>query len=273
MPTDVLKRNFAGALLSPSTPATPGQSARGRDLLERAARKAEAVTENRDRTHKQAQEVLADLGRAAEVLHDAHDPEEARAFYLLASRLRYETGQHERTLALFDRSLALDPSSTDAWLEYLNYVTYIPNPDLMVADYRRMQPPARYACLSVLFQAASSLAKPDRELFLLSMSAAVDAGGDSVDVGLWFGDMGLREEKNGSTELALSWMRRAVSTGHARPEVADRLSIWLLKSGAVDAAAQALAVINHALSSSIESATVSDRLTKRKARCEKVIAS
>lgn len=113
--------------LPPSTPATPGHSAKGRDLLERAARKAEAVTENRDRTQKQTQEVLADLGRAAEVLHDAHDPEEARAFYLLASRLRYEKGQGERTLALFDRTLTLDPSSTDAWLEYLDYVTYVPD--------------------------------------------------------------------------------------------------------------------------------------------------
>ena len=261
------------APLPPSTPATPGHSAKGRDLLERAARKAEAVTENRDRTHKQTQEVLADLGKAAEVLHDAHDPEEARAFYLLASRLRYETGQHERTLALFDRSLTLDPSSTDAWLEYLNYITYIPDPDLMVADYHRMQPPARYACLSVLFGAASSLAKPDRELFLSSMSAAVDAVGDPVDVGLWFGDMGLREEKNGSTEQALSWMGRAASTGHARPEVADRLSILLLKSDPVEAAAQALAVIDDALSSPIESAALSDRLAKRKTRCEKVIAS
>ena len=143
----------------------------------------------------------------------------------------------------------------------------------MVADYHRMQPPARYACLSVLFGAASSLAKPDRELFLSSMSAAVDAVGDPVDVGLWFGDMGLHEEKNGSTEQALSWMGRAASTGHARPEVADRLSIWLLKSGSVDAAAQALAVIDVALSSPIESAALRDRLAKRKTRCEKVIAS
>ena len=258
------------APLSPSTPATPGHSAKGRGLLERAARKAEAVTENRARTHKQTREVLADLGRAAEVLHDAHDPEEARAFYLLASRLRYETGQGERTLALFNRSLTLDPSSTDAWLEYLNYITYIPDPDLMVADYQRMLPPARYASLPVLFGAASSLAKPDRELFLSSMSAAVDAVGDPVDVGLWFGSMGLREEKNGSTELALSWMGRAASTGHARPEVADRLSIWLLKSGSVGTAAQALAVIDDALSSPIESAALRERLTKRKARCEKV---
>jgi TPR repeat protein len=101
----------------------------------------------------------------------------------------------------------------------------------------------------------------------------VDAVRDPVDVGLWFGDMGLREEKDGSTEQALSWMGRAASTGYARPEVADRLSIWLLKSGSVVAADQALAVIDDALSSPIKSATLSDRLTKRKTRCEKVIAS
>lgn len=61
----------------------------------------------------------------------------------------------------------------------------------------------------------------------------------------------------------------------ARPEdvIARSLSIWLLKSDSVEAAAQALAVIDIALSSPIESAALSDRLAKRKARCEKATAS
>lgn len=137
------------APISPATPAVE-HSAQGRDLLERAARKEVAVSENRDRTPKETQAVLADLGNAAEVLHDAGDPEEARAFYLLASRLRYEKDQGERTLGLFDLSLTLDPSSTDAWMEHLNYVTYIPEPVKLVTDYHRMRPPARNTCLSVL---------------------------------------------------------------------------------------------------------------------------
>jgi tetratricopeptide (TPR) repeat protein len=267
------------APLSAATPTAAGHSTQGRDLLERAARKAEAVSENRDRTAKQTQAVLADLGKAAEILHDAQDPEEARAFYLLASRLRYEKDQGERTLALFDRSLTLDPSSTDAWMEYLNYITYIPDPHVLVADYHRMRPPARNACLSLLLGVARGydrwgrLPEADRAPFQAAMSAAVEAVGDRVDVAFWFGDLGMREEKNGSIEQAMSWMATAASTGHARPQVVDRMSTLLLKSGSADAAAEALDAIDLALSSPIDSAALRDRLAKRKARCEKVLAS
>jgi hypothetical protein len=219
------------------------------------------------------------LGKAAEVLHDARDPEEARAFYLLASRLRYEKGQGERTLALFNLSLGLDPSSTDVWLEYLNYVTYIPDPHLLVADYHRMRPPARNACLSELLGVARGsdrwgrLPEADREPFLVELSAAVEAVNDPVDVAFWFGDLGLREEKTGSIEQALSWMTMAVSTGLARPQVVDRMTILLLKSESADAATKALAAIDVALSGPIESNALRDRLAKRKARCEKALAS
>lgn len=267
------------APMSPATPPAAGHSAWGRDLLERAARRAAAISENRERTPAQTQAVLADLGKAAEILHDARDPEEARAFYLLASRLRYEKDQGKRTLALFDRSLTLDPSSTDAWMEYLNYVTYIPAPDQLVADYHRMLSPARNACLSLLMGVArgcdrwGNLPEVDREPFLAAMRSAVEAVGDPVDVALWFGELGLREEKNGSVEQALKWMLRAASTGHARPEVADRLSILLLKSESGDAIAQAQAVIDDALSKPIQSATLRDRLAKRKVRCAKILAS
>ena len=164
-------------------------------------------------------------------------------------------------------------------MEYLNYVTYTPDPYLLVADYHRMRPPARNACLSLYLAVAQGydrwgrLPDADREPFSLAMNAAVEAVGDPVDVAFWFGDLGLREEKNGAPGQARMWMAKAASTGHASPQVADRLSILLLKSESVDAAAQALAAIDVALSRPIESTTLRDRLAKRKARCEKILAS
>lgn len=104
------------------------------------------------------------------------------------------------------------------------------------------------------------------------MSAAVEAVGDPDDVAFWFGDLGLREEKNGSVEQAVAWMAKAASTGHARPQVVDRMSALLLKSESAGAVAEALAALNVARSGPIASAALRDRLAKRKARCEKVLA-
>jgi hypothetical protein len=148
----------------------------------------------------------------------------------------------------------VDPSSTAPWTEFLDYVTYNPDPPLLVADYHRMRQPARNACLPLLLSVSRGydhwgrLPEADRQPFLDAMSTAILTVADPLDVAFWFGELGLREEKSGSFEQAVDWMRRAAATGRGRPQVVDRLSTYLVKVGTSEALSEAVMAIDAALS-------------------------
>ncbi|WP_084962959.1 hypothetical protein [Thermoactinospora rubra] len=216
----------------------------------------------------------ANLRRIIDQLASAGDPTVARACWLLATTVRYQSGRRDDTLAAYVDALYYDRDNAELWHELLDYAAAAPYIPMLVELFKRMPRHVRPDLLGYFVAISDGRDRmgnldPDhghdlREALLLKAQAE----GDLASVALLAGEEGRRAEQAGDLDSAVRFWRTATQAGSTDAAVADRFTIWLVQQGQYAEAAQ---VLRQALTTPPKSATVRQRLEKRLARCEKAL--
>ncbi|OHV61338.1 TerD family protein [Pseudofrankia sp. BMG5.36] len=248
----------------------------GPELLDRARRRHARAEDEYDRSPETKAVLEAMFADAAEALAAGHHPDEVEAWFGLAQVRRYQKGRRDDTLAAFDRALAASPEHRGVWDAYLEYVTYSISVDSLLALTERLPSALRPEYLHWLVSVADGrdrwggMPAADGARYRVELLGLLTRLGDQESLGWFLSETGLTEERTGSHTRAVDILRDAMRTGYPSVKAVDRLTIRLVKDGEWDEAAQALTAV---LAKPITSDSTREKLTKRLARCRKLLAS
>jgi tetratricopeptide (TPR) repeat protein len=228
-----------------------------------------------DRGPQAWQRVEREFRQVISQLTDARDPLVSTAWLGAGRSTRYQKGRRDDTLRAFIEVLYWGRSNSDAWADLVEMASAAPHLPTLTAIYGRIPSILRPTILP-LFLAMSyghdrlgRLNPAAGAQLRIELMRLAESQGDRESVAILAGEAGLRAEKAGDLDAAVTWWRRAVAAGSADEKVADRFSIWLTKRHEFR---EAEAVLRQALAARPQSAAVADRLRRRLARCERSIA-
>jgi len=255
----------------PSPPLT-GIDAQARASLARAQEDLEETDAHYDRGPADWPRVEAAFQSVTDRLAKAGDPCVSTAWLGLGRATKYQRGRRDDTLTALIEALYWDRDNTGAWSELVDLASAAPHVPTLLALHARMPFGTRAVVLPQLLSMSEQRDRLGRlnsaqgERLREGLLDLAESQGDKATVATLTGYAGLAAEKSGDLDTAVRWWRRATAAGGTDEKVADRFSIWLIKSHAYEEAAQ---VLQQALAADLGSTEVAERMQRRLVRCQR----
>lgn len=248
--------------------------ATGREMLSDAEQARQLVEADYSRSADAWPRVERAFRGAIDRLTQAEDPLASLAWLGVARATRYQRGRRDDALTAYVEALYLDREHAEAWCELVDFASAAPHVPTLTGLLARSPIACRTPLLSRLLAVSYQADRLGRmspaagNRLRVAMLNLIDAQGDHPSIALLCSDQGLRAEKAGDIDTAIAAWRRAVQAGCTDAKVADRLSVWLTKN---EHHAEALHVLQQALSNAPPSTALRERLQKRLARCQHAV--
>lgn len=268
-----LARVLGGLLsrLDDSQPVLGGIDDNARARLAEAESKRAAVDADYERGRDAWPRVERLFRTLVEELRRRNDPTISAAWLGLARSIRYQRDHRDETLAAYVEALYYDRGNVDAWCELIEYASAAPHVPTLVSVFERIPSGSKVRPLQFLLAIADgggrlgNIGGTEGAHLRVAILDLIESQGDAESIAFLAGKAGLRAEKEGDIETAVTEWRRAITAGSTDGRVADRLSVWLVKQREYD---EAIHVLDQALTTPPGSDALRDRLRRRRARCE-----
>jgi tetratricopeptide (TPR) repeat protein len=260
------------ARLDEPAPPLPGIDAQARSSLVRAQQDLEETDAKYDRSPSDWPRVEAAFQKVAARLAKARDPYVSAAWLGLGRATRYQRGRRDDALSALIEALYWDRNNADAWSELVDLASAAPHVPNLLAVYARIPFGTRARVLKrllIMSEQHDRLGRLDPaqgERLRKELLDLAESQGDKATVAALTGYAGLAAEKAGDLDAAIRWWRQAVAAGSTDARVADRFSVWLVKSHAYQ---EAGLVLQQALAVDPGSTAAAERMQRRLARCQR----
>ena len=229
------------------------------------------IDANYDRDPDDLPRVEHALRGLAERLTKGGDPSASVAWLSVARAVRYQRGRRDDTLSALIEALYWGRGNAAAWSELIDYISAVPRVPMLLAIFAHIPSENRVDTLSQLLLISeghgrlTQLNAAAGERLRDGLLNMAEYEGDRAAIAALTGHAGRAAEKAGDLDAAVRYWRRAVAAGSTDPRVADRLSAWLVNGHEYQ---EATRVLQQALTANPSSATITERLERRLARCE-----
>lgn len=261
--------------LDTSPPVLDGFDGEDRAALAEAEKRWTAVEADYGRDQNAWPRVEHTFRGLVEQLTRSQDPLVSAAWLGLARSVRYQAGHRDETLAAYIGALYYDRANEDAWWEFVEYSSAAPHVPTLVEIFGRIPFGSRQRTLELILSIAAGGGRlgnvsPRQGARLRTAILNLITFQDDVESTAYLtGRNGLRAERDGNIDTAVSEWRRAIAAGSTDGRVADRYSVWLTKHRQFDEAA---GVLNQALAHPPQHPALRDRMERRLLRCEHEMA-